>query len=131
MLTPDQVQELQRLCEAATEGEWRVFGISGVTSPEFDIVWEGAVGQDEDGTPINVLGCHSPEDAAFIAASRTALPSALATIEELRAENERLRRICKKAFSEGQDRKRNWEESSSKKALSALSPTTEGGAGNG
>lgn len=47
---------------------------------------------------------YTPEDAAFIAAARTALPEALAEIERLRAEVAALRRPSNAAFREALDR---------------------------
>lgn len=63
-MTPDRLAELKRLCEAATPGPWEA---------NMDQVWC-------DGWLADV---HRDENAAFIAAARTALPGLIAEVERL------------------------------------------------
>lgn len=68
-MTPERIEELRSLCNAATPGPWVQQG-SNVIAPE--------TGED-------VAYYCAMRDAEFIAAARTALPEALAEIERLRA----------------------------------------------
>ena len=75
-ITPDDIAELERLCDAATEGPW----ITGnPKSLEFSIV------HNRSGRAWELARRISREtDAAFIAAARTALPRLLAEVKQLR-----------------------------------------------
>ncbi len=76
-LTPEYLTELERLCEAATEGVWEVSDCVGV----FDIltyeIGDSALAEIKKSFP-NAEG-----NAHFIAASRTALPLLIARVREL------------------------------------------------
>ena len=88
-MTAVEAVHLRKLCEAATPGPWetydernRTWWVDSSNTPESRTT--GAVAE----TGEHELG---PEDAAFIAASRTALPACLDEIERLRAA---LREAC-------------------------------------
>lgn len=102
-LSADELAELERLCEAATVGPWvsqndaipwrprqrSPFSSMGasVCGADGSYVVEGGL-QDEQGGAVGVL-CN--EDAALIAASRTAMPHLLTDLRQARAELGRLR----------------------------------------
>lgn len=102
MLTRYQWGEVQKLCDAATPGPWRVAD----TEEETNSWWSGGAvtgcvvvpdkmddqtfaicATNDDGLPAE----QNITDAAFIAAARTALPAALAQLATLTAEAERLK----------------------------------------
>lgn len=69
-MTDDRLTELRRLCEAATKGKW--------------FADQGLVNTEADPTGGIVNETISDADAAFIAASRDALPRLLDEVEGLR-----------------------------------------------
>jgi hypothetical protein len=77
-VTQEQIDELRRIADAATPGPWST-------------TWAG----DTLSGPADArnLPHGYPEDAAFIAAARTALPESLEEIERLRAEVEAMRPV--------------------------------------
>ena len=93
MITKDELQHWLSVCDAATEGPWSNC-YDGV--PVDHSVYSDT---DEDNTCVattwGVAHGVTPEqaqsDAAFIAIARTALPRAIARIQELESEVERLR----------------------------------------
>jgi hypothetical protein len=88
-LTPETLAELRRLHETATPGPW-------YHDENEDFVYT----RDEFGDADGEIRCDTDcdeADAAFIAATRNALPDLLDEIERLRAENGRLRLAVAKA----------------------------------
>lgn len=67
MLTSEELKEAERLCERATPGPWTAGSDWSVDSAKWGI-----------------CNTEGPEDAAFIAASRTLLPRALCDLKRLR-----------------------------------------------
>lgn len=93
-ITPAQLEEWKRLAEAATPGEWTQrlandgTGDRGIKAPsKRNVIAECFADMDYDGERA-LSGCKA--NAAFIAASRTALPALIAEVERLRAEAARL-----------------------------------------
>ncbi len=81
-LTQAEIDEGKRLCEAATPGEWEYVGID-----DDDEIY--VVRAESAANSLAVAECQSVhasnyDNAAFIAASRSLLPRALAEIERLR-----------------------------------------------
>lgn len=81
MTTTFDIDELERLLAAATDGPWRQG--SGVADPTIYTADDDFLIYDEGG--------HTGADAALIVAARNSLPAILTEIRELRAENARLR----------------------------------------
>ncbi len=79
-MTPDELDEAERLANAATEGPWRVAGSDGIYGP-CPIV--AAVTVPPDTTPLVYV---TTEDAAFIAAARTLVPALIAEVRRLARE---------------------------------------------
>ena len=81
-MNAERVAELRELCEKATVGHWNVSGQSSYIYGEF------AIGYKIAQLSLSTGGCvHNPNaenDAAFIAAARTALPGLLDEVERLR-----------------------------------------------
>lgn len=91
-MTPEQLAAWKRLAEAATPGEWTQrlandgTGDRGIKAPsKRNVIAECFADMDYDGERA-LSGCKA--NAAFIAASRTALPALIAEVERLRAEAE-------------------------------------------
>ena len=86
-MTPERIEALRALCEAATPGPWTVQkGESPCACPGDGIMAHGMVVAtvwDEDGDP---LSCDSEPDATFIAAARTVVPVLLGEVERLQEE---------------------------------------------
>jgi hypothetical protein len=79
MSTAEQRQEWARLAEAATPGEW-------VAS--FGVTWDVVVGKLKKViTRTSGINNNTRADAAFIAASRTAVPALLADVDRLTGDN--------------------------------------------
>ncbi len=74
--TPAELDDLQRLCDGATEGPW--------------YLWSGIICHDEESDTVLPLprdeghGGPKENDAAFITASRTALPRLIAEVRKYR-----------------------------------------------
>jgi len=95
-MTNDRIKELRALCEAATPGPWVVTrhnwecgSINWLAANDRDVdgnfyahIQDGAGGDPGERNP------RAKQDAAFIAAARTALPEALDEVERLRGYNE-------------------------------------------
>lgn len=113
-MTDDELNRLDALAQAATRGPWlheqyqRIWNTAGLralennptladsVATEHQVVTEWTHGQTKDKVAIfgvSVSWCFEtpyaphvyPEDAAFIAASRTAIPALIAEIRRLRA----------------------------------------------
>lgn len=80
-MTADEIARLRALCEKATPGPWRTGNASA------DDFWhgKGSILHDEKVLFVGNVNFDLAADAAFIAAARTALPSALDEIERLRS----------------------------------------------
>jgi len=78
------VTEARALCEAATFGPWKTH-----EKAEMSEVWDNDAWAKGFG-PLALVGSQ-PEDAAFIARSRTLLPEMAAEIERLEAERDRFK----------------------------------------
>lgn len=79
-MTKQRIQELKKLCEQATPGPWE---FDGAYPGEFNLVTSpGNVVIDCD----EYYAFCKPDDRAFIATARTALPEALDEIERLQTE---------------------------------------------
>lgn len=76
---PDWVAEARALCDAATPGPWMVPN-GGINLRGKQISWNVTT-DAPNGERIGAAGCSNPEDAAFIASARTALPRALTALE--------------------------------------------------
>lgn len=83
MITPEQLQEWRRLCDAATPGEWHV---QTAAVPAGGERWgavvarrhpAGGAGSYPRGMTTTWKGDDGYANAAFIAAARTAMPSLL------------------------------------------------------
>jgi len=83
-ITPEQLAEWKRLADAATEGPWASVEIS----PE-DKEWGACEITAGDGY-VSTMIC-GVDNAAFIAASRNAVPALIAEVERLTAEREDLK----------------------------------------
>lgn len=80
------IEKLRALLAAATPGPWKASIYYDDGQPS------GVDVESESGSVCDVRGRQlATEDAAFIAASRDALPALLAEVERLRAENAQLR----------------------------------------
>lgn len=75
MLTDEQIAEWRRLADGATAGPWKHVGIGITTDPTRHVVAKCPVEQ-----PVN----SDMRDAAFIAASRVAVPALCEEVERLR-----------------------------------------------
>ena len=81
-MTPERLNELQALCDAATPGPWfRWFELTEM---------EGDISTNEDGKDpgyaiVSGAWFQGDQDRAFIAAARTALPELIARVRELEA----------------------------------------------
>lgn len=86
MITPERIEELRRLCDAATPGPW-IVQESAFNRGTMEI---RCTSPDVRGGTLYVAQTRwmdtNSKDAPFIAAARTALPEALDTIEALRAD---------------------------------------------
>lgn len=81
-MTDVELAELERLADAATPGPWEA------NSDHHNNVYVDAMNQGELGLKVQLLDLNmqgNEEDAAFIAASRTAIPALLADLREARA----------------------------------------------
>jgi hypothetical protein len=82
-MTPEQLATWRQLADAATPGTWAVDYISNLVSTDdqetIDNGWQ------------QICEFWGDDDAAFIAAARTAVPALLAEVERLTAENDNLR----------------------------------------
>jgi hypothetical protein len=85
-LSPADLAALRALCEKATKPPW-MEGTAGQT---------GVVHYDGDDVT-HVATCH-PDNAAFIAASRTALPRLLDELESARRERDEARELLGKTL---------------------------------
>lgn len=95
-MTPERLAELRRLADAATPGPWAWEATSqqdnswcvGTTDPPH----EGEVVTDDDTVVVDWVAesgnAERLADAAFLAASRTAVPDLLDEVERLRAERD-------------------------------------------
>lgn len=83
-MTAEEIARLRALCEKATEAPWSYYAADEETPSREDIVYSG--GHPTFTGSFSVGEMHHPEDRAFIAAARSALPRALDEIERLRAE---------------------------------------------
>lgn len=81
-MTNERLEELKALCENATPDPWKQGGCSG------RMIF--AYGRTEYGTGGDVADVDTAANSDFIAASRTALPELIATIEKQRAMLKRL-----------------------------------------
>ena len=93
-MTPERLNELQALCDAASPAPWGTVENS-VPSPAILLQFEWNEADQE--WDRNVGKINGVPDAAFIAAARTALPELIARVRELEADNDRLRyeiRLC-------------------------------------
>ncbi len=88
MTPPNDLDAIEALANAATEGPWstRALGRLLRFGRKNDGPWDEA---DED-EPEDGATLPHDDDAAFIAASRTFVPAAIAELRELRAENARI-----------------------------------------
>ena len=89
-LTPARRAELARLCEAATPGPW----YQAEHNPEQVLGEHGFITAVACSTPsidARSMRQRASDQAAFIAASRTALPEALAEVDRLTARWEALK----------------------------------------
>lgn len=75
MITPEQIEEDEKLCTAATEGPFSHFG--GAVLKDGAVVAECAAPE--------ILLKEWAENAVFFARARTALPEYIAEVERLRA----------------------------------------------
>lgn len=87
-MTTERIAELRALAEAATPGPWEIIKFDGPMSEETICRTKDAAPYEQmvwrEGSDYDDYGQHpSDEDAAFIAAARTALPEALNEIERL------------------------------------------------
>lgn len=78
--TPDQLAEWRRLADEATEGPWEAYSLPAVPPGQWQMVGVGQV-DNEMGHRIEAM---FDDDAAFIAAARTAVPVLLDEVERLR-----------------------------------------------
>lgn len=81
-ITEDQLAKWTALCDAATPGPWK-------HGPESHGVYNPNMGSPLVVKPI-VDEARNPDDAAFIAAARTAMPTLIAALREARERHERL-----------------------------------------
>ncbi len=77
-MTPAQLEELKKLCAAATPGPWRSESYGGETGCVSEIY---TIATGDDGDRENAM---TKETASFIAAARTAVPELIAEVERLR-----------------------------------------------
>lgn len=92
-MTPAEIAELRRLCEAATPGPYSVRHGRDQASDVYTVL---------DGNDMWVADCgNAPQDAAFIAAARAALPAALDEVERLRKERDAHRTDAENLHREG------------------------------
>jgi hypothetical protein len=87
-ITKARRAELRRIADAATKGEWYIDEPKHADAPTRRVVR----GSERINFATDIV-CHptADRDAAFIAASRTALPELLDEVDRLEADNERLR----------------------------------------
>jgi uncharacterized protein (DUF433 family) len=83
-ITDTALAEMLAYCEAATEGPWRRYGLSGITSKHYDIANEYRYHCDECGAEASVLPFNRPDDADFCTAARTDLPAVIRELQALR-----------------------------------------------
>ena len=91
MVTPEELKRLRELCDAATGGEWQRYGHigSGSLARVRAIVGKCERTHREMFQDVPSDG----NDAAFIAAARTALPALLDEVERLKAELAKVREV--------------------------------------
>lgn len=94
-MTDDELADLERLCEAATPGPWRPHHDPGIDTEDPDAPpWPGwcvspdlsVIGHRDYRVicrTVRKAGENEPEDAAFIAAARTAVPALIRRVREL------------------------------------------------
>ena len=87
-MNDERLTELRALADAATSGPWKVSDTP--LAPDFENAWV-VLEDGRDGLHAGYDGQFSVADAAFIAASRTAIPELLDEVERLRAELEEWR----------------------------------------
>lgn len=108
--TPDQLAEWRRLAEAATEGPWEAYSLPEVPPGQWQMVGVGQVG-NELGHRIEAM---FDDDAAFIAASRTAVPVLLEEVRRLRGQVDLMEQRTREEIAyadEAQGERDAWEES--------------------
>lgn len=84
-MTPEELDELEKLCAAATPGPWQATKNGWVTSKDGPLTDEGFIINQAGDIP----GGWS--DTEFIAAARSALPRLLAAYRAVAEENARLK----------------------------------------
>lgn len=77
--TPDQYAEWRRLADEATDGPWEAYSLPAVPPGQWQMVGVGQV-DNEMGHRIEAM---FDDDAAFIAAARSAVPALLDEVERL------------------------------------------------
>ena len=78
-LTDAELDEIEALCNAAQDGPWTIYG-NGASA------WiVNSAGDAELGNWLVCRDVRRPEDRAFIARARTALPALIAEVRSLRA----------------------------------------------
>lgn len=93
MITDEKLTEWNNLADEATSGEWNVELYQNKISRDFNWWVRPVQGSDIWGV-CNTGDENAPrasQDAKFIAAARTAVPTLIAEVRRLRAENEELR----------------------------------------
>jgi hypothetical protein len=97
MVTDERLAELQRLADAATRGPWTAIKPVSCDGDDDDLegafVYPGGI-EDADGDPVCAFGdpggsghlFEHPDNPAFIAAARTAVPDLLAEVARMQKE---------------------------------------------
>lgn len=99
-MTPDDIAKLRALCEQATTGPWKTKAIAQLDDAPHGLVicaaesyeWGEQIADAYYNTPWSDK--RSAQNAAFIAAARSALPALLAECEVLRRERDEARMAC-------------------------------------
>src|SRR5262249_26982766 len=95
VITDEQLKEWSTLCDKATQGPWRWF------EDQYGNKFESATGETVAfAAPVGYQNSEiliSPEDAAFIAAARTAVPALIDATARARTEVDDLRRMLGEA----------------------------------